>query len=123
MTLRKIMTMVLAGIILAVNMGMPSRFARPIFYAGQHWPKRYPQTAVFQRRSYRYRSGFQGQLRHLWIQMQNVSLQMVFSMSAVNFTASRYMKLLAHIPILLVDNPRRYFGRMFWHWANHRSRG
>ena len=103
-TLRKIMTAVLAGIILVVNIGMPPDLLDRFFMRDSASQKDIRKLLYFEEGLTDTVAVFKDNYGILDPDAKRLVTNGV-SMSAVNFIASRYMKLLAHIPILLVDNP------------------
>ncbi len=104
-TLRKVMTLVLAGVILIVNVGVPPDLLDRFFMRDSTGQKDIRKLIYFEEGLTDTVAIFKDDYGILDPDAKRLVTNGV-SMSAVNFTASRYMKLLAHIPILLVDNPQ-----------------
>ena len=103
-TLRKLMTVVLAGVILVVNMGFPSDLLDRFFMRDSTGQKDIRKLLYFEEGLTDTVAVFKDNYGALDPDAKRLVTNGV-SMSAVNFIASRYMKLLAHLPIMLVDNP------------------
>jgi len=103
-TLRKMMTVVLAGVILVVNMGFPSDLLDRFFMRDSTGQKDIRKLLYFEEGLTDTVAVFKDNYGALDPDAKRLVTNGV-SMSAVNFVASRYMKLLAHLPIMLVDNP------------------
>ena len=103
-TLRKMMTVVLAGVILVVNMGFPSDLLDRFFMRDSTGQKDIRKLLYFEEGLTDTVAVFKDNYGALDPDAKRLVTNGV-SMSAVNFIASRYMKLLAHLPIMLVDNP------------------
>lgn len=103
-TLRKTMTVVLAGIILAVNVGMPSDLLNQFFMRDSAGRKDISKLLYFKEGLTDTVAVFKDNYGTIDPEAKRLVTNGL-SMSAVNYIASRYMKLLAHIPILLKDNP------------------
>jgi len=103
-TLRKMMTVVLAGVILVVNMGFPPDLLDRFFMRDSTGQKDIRKLLYFEEGLTDTVAVFKDNYGALDPDARRLVTNGV-SMSAVNFIASRYMKLLAHLPIMLVDNP------------------
>ena len=103
-TLRKMMTVVLAGVILIVNMGFPPDLLDRFFMRDSTGQKDIRKLLYFEEGLTDTVAVFKDNYGALDPDAKRLVTNGV-SMSAVNFIASRYMKLLAHLPIMLVDNP------------------
>ena len=103
-TLRKMMTVVLAGVILLVNMGFPPDLLDRFFMRDSTGQKDIRKLLYFEEGLTDTVAVFKDNYGSLDPDARRLVTNGV-SMSAVNFIASRYMKLLAHLPIMLVDNP------------------
>ena len=97
-------TLVLAGIILTINMGMPSDLLDQFFMRDSTGRKDIRRLLFFEEGLTDTVAVFGDNYGILDPEAKRLVTN-GFSMSAVNFIASRYMKLLAHIPILLKDDP------------------
>ncbi len=102
--LRKMMTVILAGVIVVVNMGVPSDLLDRFFMRDSTGRKDISKLLYFEEGLTDTVAVFEDDYGILDPDAKRLVTNGI-SMSAVNFVASRYMKLLAHIPILLVDNP------------------
>ncbi len=103
-TSRKTITVALAGVILIVNMGLPSGLLDQFFMRDGTGKKDIRKLLFFEEGLTDTVAAFEDNYGILDPDAKRLVTNGV-SMSAVNFIASRYMKLLAHLPILLVDNP------------------
>jgi len=103
-TLKKMITVVLAGIILAVNMGMPPDLLDRFFMRDSSGQKDIRKLLYFDEGVTDTVAVFEDSYGILDPGAKRLVTNGI-SMSAANFIASRYMKLLAHVPILLKDNP------------------
>ncbi len=102
--LRKVLTVVLAAIIVVVNMGVPSNLLDQFFMRDSTGRKDISKLLYFKEGLTDTVAVFEDDYGILDPEAKRLVTNGI-SMSAVNFIASRYMKLLAHIPILLVENP------------------
>lgn len=103
--LRKMMTVVLAGIIVAVNMSMPSDLLDRFFMRDSTGHRDINKLLYFKEGLTDTVAVFKDNYGILDPDAKRL-ITNGLSMSAANFIASRYMKLLAHTPIMLVDNPK-----------------
>ena len=101
---RKGVTVVLAGIILAVNMGMPSNLLDKFFMRDSTGSRDVSQRLYFDEGLTDTVAVFEDNYGILDPNAKRLITNGI-SMSAANFIASRYMKLLAHVPVLLLDDP------------------
>jgi len=105
-TSRKTITAILAGVILIVNMGLPSGLLDQFFMRDGTGKKDIKKLLFFEEGLTDTVAVFEDNYGILDPDAKRLITNGV-SMSAVNFIASRYMKLLAHLPILLVENPEK----------------
>ncbi|HIB44086.1 MAG TPA: spermidine synthase [Nitrospina sp.] len=105
-TSRKIITVVLAGVILTVNMGLPSGLLDQFFMRDGTGKKDIRKLLFFEEGLTDTVAAFEDNYGILDPEAKRLITNGV-SMSAVNLIASRYMKLLAHLPIMLVENPEK----------------
>ncbi|SVD82032.1 uncharacterized protein METZ01_LOCUS434886, partial [marine metagenome] len=105
-TLRKMMTVVLAGVILVINIGLPSDLLDRFFLRDSSGQKDFQKLLYFEEGLTDTVAVFKDDYGILDPDAKRLVTNGV-SMSAVNFIASRYMKLLAHLPIMMVDNPEK----------------
>ncbi|SVE33293.1 uncharacterized protein METZ01_LOCUS486147, partial [marine metagenome] len=102
--LRKMITVALAGLILVANIGLPSDLLDRFFMRDSSGQKDIQKLLYFEEGLTDTVAVFRDDYGILDPDAKRLVTNGV-SMSAVNFIASRYMKLLAHLPIMLVDNP------------------
>ena len=105
-TSRKTITAILAGVILIVNMGLPSGLLDQFFMRDGTGKKDIRKLLFFEEGLTDTVAAFEDNYGILDPDAKRLITNGV-SMSAVNFIASRYMKLLAHLPIMLVENPEK----------------
>ncbi|KMP11811.1 spermidine synthase [Candidatus Nitromaritima sp. SCGC AAA799-C22] len=102
--LRKVLTVVLAGIVLAVNVGMPPNLLDRFFMRDSVGQRDLRQLLYFEEGLTDTVAVFEDNYGILDPDAKRLITNGI-SMSAANLVASRYMKLFAHVPILLLDNP------------------
>ena len=103
---RKTITAILAGVVLLVNMGLPSGLLDQFFMRDSTGKKDVRKLLFFEEGLTDTVAAFEDNYGILDPDAKRLITNGV-SMSAVNFIASRYMKLLAHLPIMLVENPEK----------------
>jgi spermidine synthase len=102
--IRKGMTVVFASLILFVNMAIPSDLLNPFFMRDSAGKRNLNKLMYFEEGLSDTVAVFKEEYGLLDPSAKRLITNGI-SMSASNMTATRYMKLLAHIPILLVDDP------------------
>lgn len=102
--IRKGMTVVFASLILFVNMAIPNDLLNPFFMRDSAGKRNLNKLMYFEEGLSDTVAVFKEEYGLLDPSAKRLITNGI-SMSASNMTATRYMKLLAHIPILLVDKP------------------
>jgi len=102
--IRKGMTVVFASLILFVNMAIPNDLLNPFFMRDSAGKRNLNKLMFFEEGLSDTVAVFKEEYGALDPSAKRLITNGI-SMSASNMTATRYMKLLAHVPILLVDKP------------------
>jgi spermidine synthase/Flp pilus assembly protein TadD len=104
LAVRKGLTVVFTALILFVNMAIPNDLLNPFFMRDSAGKRNLKKLLYFEEGLSDTVAVFEGNYGVLDPDAKSLITNGV-SMSASNLIASRYMKLFAHIPILLVDQP------------------
>ena len=102
--IRKGMTVVFASLILFINMAIPNDLLNPFFMRDSAGKRNLNKLMYFEEGLSDTVAVFKEEYGVLDPSAKRLITNGI-SMSASNMTATRYMKLLAHVPILLVDKP------------------
>ncbi len=102
--IRKGMTVVFASLILFINMAIPNDLLNPFFMRDSAGKRNLNKLMFFEEGLSDTVAVFKEEYGMLDPSAKRLITNGI-SMSASNMTATRYMKLLAHVPILLVDKP------------------